>query len=357
MRRFMRPTSRRASAALGGALLGAGLALAAQPAAAQQQGTIYYMIPTLLDEFQTESQKAIEAVFGEMGYEVVSLDAQNRADLQLNQLEDVIQLAPDAIIMNAVDFDAIVPGIEEARAAGIPVLNYDRQIRSTEFELTSVAGTVEIGRVAAGEAIRLLTERHGEPKGLVLQILGDPGDNYTLDIQQGFEEIMAAEAPDVEIVTNAAMQWEAENAGTILEDQLLVNPDIDLIFAHAAHLTVPLVAILEAEGKQPGDIMMMASNGAPVGLDNIRSGWQQVEVEQPLYAQVYGLAMFTPMILEGKTPEPGTYDVVGLKSELTMEEWGPNLKIPGAAITAENVDDTRFWGNLTPPDQPVQVVE
>jgi ribose transport system substrate-binding protein len=339
---------------LGGALLAL---TAAQPAAAQQEGTIYYMIPTLLDEFQTESQKAIEAVFGGMGYEVISLDAQNRADLQLNQIEDVIELQPDAIIMNAVDFDAIVPGVEQARAAGIPVLNYDRQIRSTEFELTSVAGTVEIGRVAAGEAIRLLTERHGAPTGVVLQILGDPGDNYTLDIQQGFEEVMAAEAPDVEIVTNAAMLWEPENAGTILEDQLLVNPDIDLIFAHAAHLTVPLVAILEAEGKQPGEIMMMASNGAPVGLDNIRSGWQQVEVEQPLYAQIYGLAMFTPMILAGKTPEPGTYDVVGLKSELTIEEWGPNLKIPGAAITADNVDDTRFWGNLTPPDQPVQVVE
>jgi ribose transport system substrate-binding protein len=330
------------------------LALAGQPAAAQDKGTIYYMIPTLLDEFQTESQKAIEGVFGEMGYEVVSLDAQNRPDMQLNQLEDVIALQPDAIIMNAVDFDAIVPGIEQARAAGIPVLNYDRQIRSTEFELTSVAGTVEIGQIAAGEAVRLLSERHGEPAGKVLQILGDPGDNYTLDIQKGFEERMAAEAPNVEIVTNAAMQWEAENAGTILEDQLLVNPDIDLIFAHAAHLTVPL---LEAHGKQPGEIMMMASNGAPVGLDNIRSGWQQVEVEQPLYAQVYGLAMFTPMILAGKTPEPGTYDVVGLQSELTIEDWGPNLKIPGAAITKDNVDDTRFWGNLTPPDAPVAVVE
>jgi ribose transport system substrate-binding protein len=346
--------TRRSGMAFGGAML----ALAVwQPAQAQDKGTIYYMIPTLLDEFQTESQKAIEGVFGEMGYKVVSLDAQNRADLQLNQLEDVIQLKPDAIIMNAVDFDAIVPGVEQAHAAGIPVMNYDRQIRSAPFELTSVAGTVEIGQIAAGEAIRLLGERYGEPKGLVLQILGDPGDSYTLDIQKGFEQVMAAEAPNVEIVTKAAMQWEAENAGTILEDQLLVNPNIDLVFAHAAHLTVPLVAILEAEGKEPGEIMMMASNGAPVGLDNIRSGWQQVEVEQPLYAQVYGLAMFTPMIIAGKTPQPGTYDVAGLKSELTMEEWGPNLKIPGAAITADNVDDTRFWGNLTPPDQPVQVVE
>ncbi len=126
-----------------------GLAAITTAAQAQEQGTIYYMIPTLLDEFQTESQAAIENVFGGMGYEVISLDAQNRADLQLNQLEDIIALEPDAIIMNAVDFDAIVPGIEKARAAGIKVVNYDRQIRTTEFDLTSVAGTVEIGRTAA----------------------------------------------------------------------------------------------------------------------------------------------------------------------------------------------------------------
>jgi ribose transport system substrate-binding protein len=345
----------------GGLLAGAGLVALAgawQPAGAQDKGTIYYMIPTLLDEFQTESQKAIEGVFGQLGYEVKSLDAQNRPDLQLNQLEDVIALQPDAIIMNAVDFDSIVPGIEQARAAGIPVMNYDRQIRSTEFELTSVAGTVEIGEIAAGEAVRLLKERYdGEAKGTVLQVLGDPGDNYTLDIQQGFEDVMAAEAPEVEIITKAAMQWEASNAGDIVEDQLLVNDDIDLIFAHAAHLTVPIVSILEGQGKQPGEIMLMASNGAPVGLDNIRSGWQQVEVEQPLYAQVYGLAMFTPKILAGEELEPGTYDVTGLESELGIEEWGPNLKIPGAAITKDNVDDTRFWGNLTPPKDPPQVVE
>jgi ribose transport system substrate-binding protein len=332
----------------------------AGPANAQDgeyEGTIYYMIPTLLDEFQTESQKAIENVFRSMGYKVVSLDAQNRADLQFNQLEDIIALEPDAIIMNAVDFDAIVPGIEKAREAGIKVVNYDRQIRTTKFELTSVAGTVEIGRTAARETIRLLEERHGAIEGTVLQILGDPGDNYTLDIQQGFEEVMAAEAADVEIITKAAMQWEATNAGRIFDDQMLVNPEIDLVFAHAAHLTVPIVAIMEAKGMEPGEVMMMASNGAPVGLDNIRAGWQQVEVEQPLYAQIYGLAMFMPKILRGEELEPGTYDVVGLEGVLTMEEWGPDLKVPGAAITPENVDDTRFWGNLTPPTEPVEVVE
>ena len=61
----------------------------------------------------------------------------------------------------------------------------------------------------------------------MLQILGDPGDPYTLDIQKGFEEKMAA-FPDVTIISQPAMQWEAIDAGNIVADRLLTNPDIDL---------------------------------------------------------------------------------------------------------------------------------
>ena len=42
---------------------------------------------------------------------------------------------------------------------------------------------------------------------------------------------------------------------------------------------------------------------------------------------------------------------------LTIEAWGPNIKIPGAAITKENVDEPRFWGNLKAPTDPVTPVE
>ena len=60
----------------------------------------------------------------------------------------------------------------------------------------------------------------------------------------------------------------------------------------------------------------------------------------------------------GKQPlKPGTYDVLGLKASLTNEAWGPNLKIPGAAITKDNVDDPKFWGNLKPPADPIKTVD
>src|SRR5829696_6616495 len=146
---------------LAGALAGVALALSTSAVWAQSKGTVYYLVPTLLDEFQTESIKAIEKFMGDVGYETVSLDAQNRTDLQQNQMNDVINLKPMAVILAAVDFEAMKPGIEKARAAGIPVMIFDRQIKSTPSDFTSVAGTVEIGQIAAQEIQRLLKEKKG----------------------------------------------------------------------------------------------------------------------------------------------------------------------------------------------------
>jgi ribose transport system substrate-binding protein len=328
----------------------------ASPAWAESKGKIYYMVPTLLDEFQTESVAAIEKFLKDVGYEPVTLNADNKTDLQQSQMNDVINLKPKAIVLAAVDFNALQPSIEKARAAGIPVMIFDRQITATPSDFTSVAGTVEIGYVAAGEIQRLLKEKNGDVKGKILQVLGDPADPYTLDIQKGFEERMK-EFSGVQIISLPAMQWEASNAGTIVADQLIANPDIDLIFVHAAHLAVAAVASMEAKGKKPGDVLLVSSNGAPVGLDLIRKGWEQVEVEQPLYAQAAAIGMFADLVVNKKELKPGKYSVLGLESELTIEKWGPNLKIPGAAITKDNVDESRFWGNLKAPSEPIKPVE
>lgn len=326
------------------------------PAFAQTKGKVYYLVPTLLDEFQTGSVSALEMFLKQVGYEMQTLNADNKTDVQQSQMNDVIALKPAAIILAAVDFNALKPSIEAAMAAGIPVVEFDRQITSTPSSFTSVAGTVEIGYVAAGVVEGLLTKKNGAVKGKVLQVLGDPGDPYTLDIQKGFEEKMAA-FPEVKIISLPAMQWEASNAGTIVSDQLLANPDIDLIFNHAAHLSVAAAASLEAAGKKPGDILMLSSNGAPVGLDLIRKGWMQAEVEQPLYAQAAAVAMFMDKIVNKEEIKAGEYDVLGLKSTVTIEAWGPNIKIPGAAITAENIDNPAFWGNMKPPTDTIKSVE
>ena len=44
-----------------------------------------------------------------------------------------------------------------------------------------------------------------------------------------------------------------------LPTSFVANPDIDLIFVHAAHLAVAGLASLEAKGKKPGDVMLVSS--------------------------------------------------------------------------------------------------
>jgi ribose transport system substrate-binding protein len=320
--------------------------------AADDKGTIYYLAPTLFDEFQVETKNMVELLFSQLGYKVTTLDAQQRADLQNSQMDDAILQKPKAIILAAVDFDAISPGIEKAHAAGIPIMVYDRQIRNRPVEFTSVAGTVEIGRLSAEEAVKLLTALKGGPKGKILSVMGDSGDTYTLDIEQGFEEVMK-KYPDIQVIAKPSKDWEPTNAANTVQDQLLVNPDIDMLFIHADHLTPPIVSVLENKGKKKGDILIVDATGMPMGLKLLRDGWVQTIVEQPLYGQVYGLAMFLDKVIQKQEIKPGTYDVVGLKSELTVESWGPNLRVPGGVITKDNVDDTRFWGNQKPPGVPV----
>jgi ribose transport system substrate-binding protein len=325
----------------------------------KKMNTIYYLIPTLIDDFQTESQKAIEVVFGALGYEIVSRNAGESIETQIRQFSEAIQQKPSAIILNAVDNGSrkLREQIKQARGVGIRILIYDRLMPDVEIDLAAVADAELIGRLAALEAVRLLRSRYEDKiKGTILQILGDPEDNYSADVQLGFLTTLA-NFREIKLMTGAAIHWDPANALKIAKDYITLDNSIDIIFAHGAELIVPIVSHLRRVGRKKadirtvGDIMLMASNGAPPGLANVREGWQQAEIEQPLYSQVYGLAKFFSEMMSGRKLTDRTCDVLGASGVLVVRDGrGAVLTLSGAVITPENVDtQRRFWGNLRPP--------
>jgi len=311
----------------------------------ESKGVVYYLAPNQFDEMQTTAAAWIEKLVEEAGYECIVLVAGNEdVALQINQLEDAITQNPVAIILAACNAEAIVPAVEDARAHGIPVIVYDRIISGTYVDFTSVAGCKRMGILAGQEIARLLEERYGEVKGTVLDIMGDPGDMYTVLIEEGFREVMA-NYPAVEITTKVAYGWEATTGANIADDWLVAHPDTDLIFAHADHIACAVASVLETRGYEKGEVLLVSTAGMPMGLDLVREGWCQATVEQPVIAQAIGVAMFLDQIVNRQCPKPGTYDVGGFESALTYEDYGPVLRIPGSVITIENVDDPRWWGN------------
>jgi ribose transport system substrate-binding protein len=306
---------------------------------------IYYMAPLLWDEFQAGSKLMVEKFAKEQGYEIKSLNAQNNATNQINQFDDIIPLKPTAIILNAVDSSTIVGSVEKARAEGIPVLVYDRFITETFVDFHSVVGTIKMGEIGADECANILKDRYGKAKGVVLEIIGDTGDMYTILIDQGFKERIKR-YPDIEIIVKDTPQWEPTVAARVADDQLTARKDIDIIFLHSDARGTAIVPVLESHGYVKGDIVMMGTDGSPTGLDLVKDGWMQVNIAVPMVQQAWGLFQFLEEIIEGEDIKPGKYDIKGIDSEIINEEWGPTLYLPGEVLTLENSDNPDLWGNL-----------
>jgi len=172
----------------------------------------------------------------------------------------------------------------------------------------------------------------------------DPGDMYTVLIEEGFQGVMT-NYPEIEITTKVNYGWEATTGANIAEDWLVVHPDTDLLFPHADHMAAAIASVLEMNGYKKGEIILVSTAGMPMGLQLVREGWCQVTVEQPVIAQALGVAMFLDQIVNRQCPKPGTYDVGGLESVLVYQDYGPELQLPGGVITIDNVDEPQWWGN------------
>lgn len=261
---------------------------------ASAQNRIYYFIPTLVDEFQTESQRMIEGIFESLGYEVISVDAGADAQRQNKQILNAIVDQPVAIIINAVDSSTIGSVLKKAREKKIPVLVYDRMLDAEdEYDFASVSDAKAIGELAAEEALHLL-----EPcaESTILQIAGDPGDSYSLRVLEGFRTRIR-DCRDIHVFTRAAMEWEPHNAAAIARQYKELNSDLpNLVFAHSGDLAAAAIKVFQKETENH-TVRFISITGAPAGLENVKKGLQQVEIEQPLYAQAYGLAMGLQEIL------------------------------------------------------------
>src|SRR5262249_23754876 len=151
-------------------------------------------------------------------------------------------------------------------------------------------------------------------------------------------------------------------------EQLKYNKDIKVVYAHSADLADAAIDVLKESGKRPGQIKVISSNGAPLGIKNMgqcsftRDCWQQLEIDQPIYAQVHALVLFHDKIINGegdRLPDMSC-SVLGFEGKLVTDKSGtpqdkkrgPIFTLSVKVIQKKDVDNRnpQFWGNLIPPE-------
>jgi len=243
-----------------------------QPAQAKGE-----LVAVSWSNFQEERWKkdetAIKATLAAAGAKYISADAQGSNEKQLADIEALIAKGAKALIILAQDADAILPAVNKAREARIPVVAYDRLIQDGGV-LYLTFDNVEVGRMQARAVLAV------KPKGNYVFIKGSPTDPNANFLNNGQREVLKAamDKGDIKIVGEQYTDgWAPEVAQKNMEQILTRNNNkVDAVVASNDGTAGGVVAALRAQNMI--GIPVSGQDGDVAALNRVARGEQTVSV-------------------------------------------------------------------------------
>lgn len=222
------------------------LVAALVPAAvfAQKQIVIGMTVPGLQFPFFVTMKQEAEAAAAKLGVKIVFIDAQNASDRQMAALENFVAQKVDGILISPMTTDSLVPAIEDAVKAGIPVATVDRKANTDKVLIHVGADNVEGGRAAARYVIQKLGN-----KGTVIELEGTPGASAAVDRKAGFDEIMKASG--VKILVSQTAEFGRSKGQSVMENLMQVYPKFDAVFGANDEMIIGAIEAMSAAGVNP----------------------------------------------------------------------------------------------------------
>ncbi len=221
---------------------------AASPTAAPAQGsgeiTIGLVISTLNNPFFVTLRDGAQRAADAAGVKLTIVDAQDDSAKMIAGIEDLITKKVNALIINPTDSDAVVPAIQKANAAGIPVFTVDRGANGGTVVSHIASDNVAGGRMAA----EFLCNAIGG-KGKVVELQGIAGTSAARDRGQGFNEYMSTSCQGVEIVAQQTADFNRDRGLRVFENILQAQPEINGVFAHNDEMILGAIQAAEAAGR------------------------------------------------------------------------------------------------------------
>ena len=251
-------------------LLGAAAALSLLAAAplAQAQDKIY--IPLISKGFQHQFWQAVKAgadkAAAEFGVEVTfeGPDNESQVDKQIDMLAAALAKNPAAIGFAALDSQAAIPLLQQAKDAGIPVIAFDSGVDSDIPLATASTDNVAAAAMAADKLAELIGDA-----GKVAVVAHDQTSRTGVDRRDGFVNRMKEAHPNVEVVTIEYGGGDQLKSTEITKAILTANPDIKGIFGTNEGSAIGVVNGVKEAGAQ---VVIVGYDSGKAQTDAIREG-------------------------------------------------------------------------------------
>jgi ribose transport system substrate-binding protein len=236
------------------------------------KGVIGVSLLTLDNPFFKVIGDHITAEGRKLGYETIVVSGDKDMARQANQVKDFIVRKCAAIVLSPCDSKGIVPVIQEANAAGIPVFTVDIPCNEPGVKIVTQVATDNFG--GGREAGHAMIEALGEAGGKVAILHFKQAESCILRVK-GFREVIAAHnaksRAKVEIVTELEGGGAKDMGFKAAEDALQAHPDLRGIFAINDPSALGARAALEKANKTQ-QVLIIGFDGQPEGKQAIKDG-------------------------------------------------------------------------------------
>ncbi|KOY82912.1 substrate-binding domain-containing protein [Lysinibacillus sp. FSL H8-0500] len=288
------------------------------------------------------------------GWKVTVLDANGDSTKEAENMETFISQGMDLIFLDATEPDAVVPSINKAAEAGIPVINLDSGVAEEANDVTTVYSDNKQNGRLVGLAY---AEKMGDEEIISIVLSGAKGNVAGTERRTGLfagilegklgvteeEAWKLADEMDAQLAssgkaTNTEAKfsvvgqgwgaWTREEGLTAAEDLITANPNITTVLGENDQMLFGAMTALENANSSNVDIVA-AADGAIEAYDLIKEGKYFATGENsPFKVAKLGVEIAKEILVDGKDPE--SYE------EITLTQ--------PAAVKQDNVDEYYEFG-------------
>jgi putative multiple sugar transport system substrate-binding protein len=340
-----------------------GLVLLADQGFAQDKGMVGIAMPTKSSARWIDDGNNMVKALQEAGYDTDLQYAEDDIPNQLAQIENMITKGANVLVIASIDGTTLTNALENAAAADIPVIAYDRLIRGSEnVSYYATFDNFQVGVLQATSLVDGLKERFPDVKPWNVELFGgSPDDNNAFFFYNGAMSVLQPLIDDGSIAVVSGqmgmekvgtLRWDGAVAQSRMDNLLSANytdKQVHGVLSPYDGLSIGILSSLKGVGYGSGDMKMPIVTGQDAEVQSVKS-IEAGEQYSTVFKDTRELARVTvgmvDAVLSGSEPEINdetTYDN-GVKVV-------PSYLLKPVAVDGSNWEEILVTSGYYTPDQ------
>jgi D-xylose transport system substrate-binding protein len=297
-------------------------------------GTVGVILPDTQSSvrWETADRPALQKAFAAAGIKADIQNALGDKTKFQSIAQGMIQEGVKVLIITDIDPPTSIQVESQAKAANIPVIDYDRLVLGGSAAYYASYDGVSVGTLQ-GQCLVDAMAKIGKPTGQIIMIDGSPTDNNATLFGQGAHSVIDKSTLK-KVAEQAIPNWDNTQAGKTFQQLLTANGNkVDGVYVMNDGMAGPVIQILKANGLN-GKVPVTGQDATVAGLQAILTGDQTCTIYKDATQEANAAASLAIALIQGKT---------GVATQTSHDPKGnrdvPSILLKPELITIANVGD------------------